>query len=79
MPKDKKRSKRDSSSDSDSGPDDKGPAKKAAKSSSSNSCDALNDGSGEPSWSLGNMKFVKVWFYENLNLIFPNVMIFFFH
>ena len=75
MPKDKKRSKRDSSSDSDSGPDDKGPAKKAAKSSSSNSCDALNDGSGEPSWSLGNMKFVKVWFSENFSFGFFNLLI----
>ena len=69
-----KRSKDDS--DSDSGPEDSGPApvkkskkilakakpkrpeKKSAK--AGGSVDALNDGSGEPSWSLGNMKFAKV-------------------
>merc|ERR1712110_995260 len=31
---------------------------KSAK--ASGGADALNDGSGEPSWSLGNMKFAKV-------------------
>merc|ERR1712045_61898 len=50
---------KDSDSDSDSGPDDKGPAKKSAKTSGgSSSCTMGAD--GEPSWSLGNMKFVKV-------------------
>ena len=59
MPKDKKRAIKESDSDSDSGPDDKGPAKKAAKTSGgSSSCTMGAD--GEPSWSLGNMKFVKV-------------------
>ena len=58
MPKDKKRAKMDSDSDSDSGPDDKGPVKKASK-SSSESCNMGAD--GEPSWSLGNMKFIKVF------------------
>ncbi len=56
MPKDKKRSKRASTSDSDSGPDDRGPAPKQSKPSSS----ATVGSDGEPSWSLGNMKFVKV-------------------
>ena len=36
----------------------KSPKKKSAK--AGGSVDALNDGSGEPSWSLGNMKFAKV-------------------
>ena len=60
MPKDKKRPKDDS--DSDSGPEDRGPAKSPVKKSAkaSGGADALNDGSGEPSWSLGNMKFAKV-------------------
>ena len=77
-----KRSKDDS--DSDSGPEDSGPApvkkskkisakakpkspeKKSAK--AGGSVDALIDGSGEPSWSLGNMKFAKVslLFIKNL-------------
>ena len=63
MPKDKKRSHKDSS-DSDSGPEDRGPAKSPVKKSAkpSGGADALNDGSGEPSWSLGNMKFAKVSF-----------------
>ena len=64
MPKDKKRSKHESDSDSDSGPEDRGPAKSPVKKSAkpSGGADALNDGSGEPSWSLGNMKFAKVSF-----------------
>jgi len=61
MPKDKKRSKREASSDdSDSGPEDRGPSKVAKSAKVAKSDDALNDGSGDPSWSLGNMKFVKV-------------------
>ena len=68
MPKDKKRPKDDS--DSDSGPEDRGPAKSPVKKSAkaSGGADALNDGSGEPSWSLGNMKFAKVslLFIKNL-------------
>ena len=63
MPKDKKRSKRDASSDSDSGPEDRGPAKKAAKSSAADK--APSD--GEPSWSLGNMKFIKVFKLDKFN------------
>ena len=70
MPKDKKRpAKNDSESESDSGPEDRGPAKSPVKKSAKSgygsapipgSADALADGSGEPSWSLGNMKFAKV-------------------
>ena len=70
MPKDKKRAKDSSDSDSDSGPDDtkakllakaKQPSPKKSKTEASGGADALKDGSGEPSWSLGQgMKFVKV-------------------
>ena len=65
MPKDKKKARRDSSS-SDSGPEDKGPAKKAkpaAGGSSSGSCTMEN---GEPTWLVGGMKFVKVFFFQLL-------------
>ena len=64
MPKDKKKARRDSSS-SDSGPEDKGPAKKAkpAAGSSSGSCTMEN---GEPTWLVGGMKFVKVFFFQLL-------------
>ena len=44
----------------------KSPEKKSAK--AGGSVDALNDGSGEPSWSLGNMKFAKVSLLFNKNL-----------
>lgn len=59
MPKDKKRAKQESDSDSDSGPDDKGPVKKAAKTSGGGGAASMG-ADGEPSWLLGNMKFVKV-------------------
>jgi len=71
MPKDKKRSKREASSDdSDSGPEDRGPSKVAKSAKVAKSDDALNDGSGDPSWSLGNMKFVKVRDYGHQKLNF---------
>jgi len=58
MPKDKKRAKH--SSDSDSGPDDRSPAKKGKTSDGANSSGMVNALPGtDPSWSLGNMKFVK--------------------
>ena len=60
MPKDKKRAKQESDSDSDSGPDDKGPVKKAAKTSGGGGAASMG-ADGEPSWLLGNMKFVKVF------------------
>ena len=69
MPKDAKKRSRKDSDTSDSGPDDPTPVKKssksggggASKSSSGKPCAIPGDEkSGEPSWSLGNMKFVKV-------------------
>ena len=60
MPKpDKKRSKKDSTSDSDSGPDDRSPVKKSKSiGEASGSGHALPG--DEPSWLLSGMKFVKV-------------------
>ncbi|KAE8752078.1 hypothetical protein FOCC_FOCC001240 [Frankliniella occidentalis] len=60
MPKSKTKSKREaSSSDSDSGPEDRGPAKK--KPAPSKPAESKSGkGDEEPSWSLGNKKFVKV-------------------
>jgi len=74
MPKDAKKRSRKDSDTSDSGPDDPTPVKSSKSSkgsgssggskSSSNSggrpCAIPGDTSGEPSWALGNMKFIKV-------------------
>ena len=70
MPKDAKKRSRKDSDTSDSGPDDPTPVKKpsksgggggGSKSSSGKPCAIPGDEkSNEPSWSLGNMKFVKV-------------------
>ena len=69
MPKDAKKRSRKDSDTSASGPDDPTPVKKSSKpksggggsSSSGKPCAIPGDEkSGEPSWSLGNMKFVKV-------------------
>jgi len=59
MPKfDKKRSRKDSDT-SDSGPEDRSPAKKATPAAKKPAGNPSKDGE-EPSWSLGNMKFIKV-------------------
>jgi len=72
MPKDAKKRSRKDSDTSDSGPDDPTPvpSKKSSKSSGSSGggssssggrpCAIPGDTSGEPSWALGSMKFVKV-------------------
>ena len=77
MPKDtKKRSRKESDSSSDSGPDDPTPVKKSSKGGSSSGgsrgdkpCAIPGDTSGEPSWGLGNMKFVKVHNATNTALL----------
>jgi len=69
MPKEAKKRSRKDSDTSDSGPDDPTPVRKSGKSGSSSGGGGSRgdkptaipgDTSGEPSWGLGNMKFVKV-------------------
>ena len=90
MPKDAKKRSRKDSDTSDSGPDDPTPVKKpsksgggggGSKSSSGKPCAIPGDEkSNEPSWSLGNMKFVKVsrilLFIFKKFIIFPFLFIY---
>ena len=70
MPKhDRKRSRKDSDT-SDSGPEDTAPVRKSAAPAKKPAGNPAVDGQ-EPSWSLGNMKFIKVsqqflYFFEVL-------------
>ena len=62
MPKfDKKRSRKDSDT-SDSGPEDRTPVKKSGGPPAKKPAGNPSKDGDEPSWLLGNMKFIKVSF-----------------